>query len=131
MAAASNIVINDGQGTPVAHTFVPARKTGTKVDWEERVTPHTASGFYTISTSANAPSSGQVVRNKITLAVPLEVYDSVTATYTYPLTARASIDVLVPVGATSAQRADIYAYVKNLLAHATIQAMIKDLDVPF
>jgi len=132
MAAASNIVINDGQGTPVAHTFTPARKDGFVVEWEERTTSHAASGFYTLSISQTSPkSSSPVIRTKVNLAVPIEVLDSVTGVYSYPNTARLIVEVLEPVGLTAAQRADIYAYTKNLLAHATLQAAIKDLDAPF
>lgn len=132
MAAASNIVINDGQGTPVAHTFVPARKDGSVVEYEERVTPHTASGFYSISISQSSPkSSSPVVRTKVTMAVPIEVFDSDTGVYSYPNTARLICEVLLPVVMTAAQRADLYAYTKNLLAHATLQSCIKDLDAPF
>jgi len=132
VAAAANIVINDGQGSPAAHTFVPARKDGMKVDYDERTTPHTPAGFYTIAISSTAPQSkSPVVRCKISLAMPLESYDSVTGLYSYPTTARFNIDVLVPTSATSAQRADVYAYLKNLMAHATVQSLIKDLDAPF
>lgn len=131
MAAATDIVLNDGQSTPAAHTFSPARKSGDRVVWEERSTASTASGFYLLTTKANPPSSASVIRNKITLAIPLEIYDSVSQTYSYPDIARLSADILIPVNATSADRKNMAAYVKNLFAHATIVSMLEDLDVPY
>jgi len=129
MAAASNIVIADYSA--VNHTFVPSRKDGDVVTFLEKTTPQTALGFYSITTAQSASKSSVVTRSKIVLSVPLEVLDTVTGTYSYPYTGRMIVDFLVPIYATSAQRADLYAYGKNLLAHATIQSMIKDQDSPF
>jgi hypothetical protein len=131
MTAASNIVISDGQSTPVAHTFVPARKAGDVVFWEERVTANTAAGFYTISIGANSPTSRQVVRAKIALAIPFEVLDSDTGLYSYPSIGRANIDILVPVSATVGERANLYAYIKNLVSNSVIDNLVNDLDTPF
>jgi hypothetical protein len=131
MSAATNIVINDGQSTPVSHTFVPARKAGDVVFWEERNTAHTAGGFYSISIGANSPTSRQVVRAKINLSVPFEVVNVDTGSYSYPSIGRANMDILVPVSATAAERADLYAYLKNLVSHAVIDNLVNDLDTPF
>lgn len=39
MPAASNVVINDGAGTPVSHTFTPIGKDEKGVMWFEQTTP--------------------------------------------------------------------------------------------
>lgn len=39
MPAASNVVINDGAGTPVSHTFIPLGKDEKGVMWFEQTTP--------------------------------------------------------------------------------------------
>jgi hypothetical protein len=41
------------------------------------------------------------------------------------------MDILVPVSATAAERADLYAYLKNLVSHAVIDNLVNDLDTPF
>jgi hypothetical protein len=132
MAAASSITINDGQTTPVAHTFVPARKNGQVVEYEERVTAANPAGFFTLAISqGDSKSASPVIRTRISVAVPVEVLDSSTGLYSYPYTSRISIDVLLPKNATAAIRADVAAYAKNLLAHATIVSLLKDLDAPY
>jgi hypothetical protein len=132
MAAASNIVVSDGQSTPVAHTFSPARKDGGLVIYEERTTANTPKGFYTLGLSQTSPkASNSVIRTKLSLEVPIEVLDSTTGLYSYPSSMRFSIDVLMPKTVTADQRNDIAAYLKNICAHATIDAMIADLDAPY
>jgi hypothetical protein len=130
MAAATNIVINDA--VPAAHTFVPARKNGQIVEWEERTTSNTSQGFYTLSVSqTDSKTKSPVIRTKVSLAIPTEVLDSATGLYSYPSTARILVDVLLLKEASATLRADIAAYVKNLISHATIQALIADLDAPY
>jgi hypothetical protein len=132
MAAASDIIINDGQSTPVAHTFTPFSKDGSMVVWLERTTAHTSAGFYPLTVSQSSPNGkSPVVRTKITLALPLEAYNSSTGIYSYTDTSRVILDVLMPVSMVAAGRADVYAYLKNLMAHATIEATIKDLSPPY
>lgn len=130
MAAAANIVIADGSSAN--HTFAPARKTGMLVEYEERTTPHTPDGFYTIGISQTAPnSSSPIIKTRITISLPVEVYDSTTATYSYANTSRVNIDVLMPKTLSSGNRADLYAYAKNLLANAVISGLISSLDAPY
>lgn len=132
MAAAVDLVLNDGQGTPVAHTFSPARKDGVLVEYEERLTAHTPSGFFTIGISQSSlKKNSSVIRMKVSLALPIEVFDTSTSAYSYPNVCRFNIDVLIPTTATSSVRNDVAAYAKNLLAHTVIQNMIKNLDAPF
>jgi hypothetical protein len=132
MAAAANIVVDDGAGTPVAHTFSPARKDGGVVVYEERTTANTPSGFYTFAISqTSAKTSKSVVRSKLTLEVPIEVLDSTTGLYSYPSSMRFIVEVMVPKDATAEQRENVAAYLKNFVAHATIQSCLADLDAPF
>jgi hypothetical protein len=132
MAAAANIVINDGASTPVAHTFVPARKNGQVVEYEERSTAFNPQGFYTLAISqSDSKGASPVIRTKVTLAVPVQVLDSSTGLYTYPAVSRISLEVLLPKSATSTVRSDISAYLQNLCAHATIVDLVKDLNAPF
>lgn len=128
MAAASTITINDG--TPTAHNFVPARKSGDKVVWEERTTASTPRGFYTITIN-QSKTNGPVIRSKISLAMPVEVQDTDTGLYSYADVCRFNIDVLIPVNSTATVRADTYAYLKNLMADSVIDSLIADIDPPY
>jgi hypothetical protein len=132
MAAATDLVINDGQATPVAHTFKPARKTGEVITWEERTTGNTPAGFYTFAFSQNSPKTAKtVIKTKMTLEVPIEVLDADTAQYSYPTSARFTFTIMVPVDASLAVRNDIAAYAKNFLANAVMQTALSTMDVPY
>jgi hypothetical protein len=72
-----------------------------------------------------------VVRSKLTLEVPIEVLDSTTGLYSYPSSMRFIVEVMVPKDAAAEQRDNIAAYLKNFVAHATIQSCLADLDAPF
>jgi hypothetical protein len=129
MAAATTVSINDGQATPVAHSFVPARKNGNIVTWEERTTAHTPLGFFTISMSQSpATASSPVQRSKVQLVVPLESQDADTGIYSYDKVMRANIEVILPTTAVDAERDDMSAYVRNLAAHAVFRSMLEDSD---
>ncbi|UUW21428.1 MAG: hypothetical protein [Sanya fiers-like virus 55] len=54
MATLANIVINDGQSTPVAHTFEPARRVGNSIEWHDRASGVLA-GFNRIMLTSVAP----------------------------------------------------------------------------
>jgi len=132
MAAATTITIADGQSTPQDHDFVPARKNGNSVVWEERSTAHTPLGFYTIAMSQGpATSTSPVTRAKVSLVVPLEAQDSVTGIYSYEKVMRANVEVIIPTTAVSLDRDNVSAYLRNLLNDATFRSMVEDNDPPF
>jgi hypothetical protein len=132
MAAAADLVIYDGQATPVAHTFKPARKTGEVIVWEERTSGNTPAGFFTFALSQNSPKAAKtVIKTKLMLEIPVEVLDSDTSQYSYPTSARFAFTVMVPKDASQSVRDDIAAYAKNFLADAVIQAVLSDMDVPY
>jgi len=132
MAAATTITVNDGQGTPAAHSFIPVRKNGSLVEWEERSTPHTPAGYYILGISGgDTRGSSQIIRSKVSLSVPLEVLDTSTSTYLYSNTARFILDILMPKAMTAAQRADLAAYLKNITANAVVTNLVSNLDAPF
>jgi hypothetical protein len=132
MAAATDIVVDDAQSTPVAHTFSPARKDGGLVVYEERTTANSPRGFYTLGISQTSPKAANtVIRTKLTFEVPIEVHDTNLDVYTYPSSMRFNVDVLMPKDISTADRANMAAYVKNVISHATIQALIANLDAPY
>nr|URG16522.1 MAG: coat protein [Leviviridae sp.] len=137
MAAVANIVINDGAATPVAHTFAPSRQSGDLFEWNDRAAG-VAAGFNKISvltrygTSSNA---GQRVTLKViapTLAVTAPTSGSgVQPNPVAAYTALATIEFLIPNASDAAARANIHAFVKNLVATTFVENMIKNLDAPF
>lgn len=137
MSAISNIVINDAQATPVAHTFAPARQSGDLVEWHDRSTGYVA-GFKKLSMLtrfASAQNAGQRITIKVvdpTLAVTAPA--SGTGVQPNPVaayTTLASVEFLLPTASSLQNRKDILAYVKNLLSNSQIVAAVENLDAPY
>lgn len=137
MSAVANIVIKDGQATPVDHTFSPSRQSGDLFVWNDR-SAGVAAGFNTISVLTRfgaSSNAGQRVTVKViapTLAVTAPssgtgVQPNPTAAYQ----CLATVEFLLPNASDLAARKNIYAYVKNLVATAFVQGMVENLDAPF
>lgn len=136
MAAAANIVLADGQASPVNHTFVPTKFENGIVFYFDRATGVVA-GFPQLSISARLPDNVNA-NYKCTgrVVVPiLETAATAASGFTPgPTVAYRNIldvSVVIPSRATLAERKDIYAYGKNLIAHAVFGALVQDMDPPY
>lgn len=138
MPAFAAMVLNDGQGTPVAHTFAPVNIDAMGVaKWADRV-GGIALGFPTVSLSLRSPSKDS--RNyKLTLkvAVPtLEVTSPSTMTGIQPAPTLAylpiaDVSLTFSERSTLAERKNLNAYLKNMLAHANWTAAVESLETQF
>lgn len=125
MPAASNIVINDGQGTPVAHTFTPMDRavTGGGVVYQD-----TAGGlpdaYPTITIRASMSPQG-VFRAYRTIDLPIMETVSGTNAQGYQALAkrafvlRAKTEYTIDGRAALGARNDLIAYDRNLNAPTT------------
>lgn len=142
MAARSPLVVNDGQATPVAHTFKPINVSD-DVNYYVDNTGGIAAGFQTLSASLREPvpmknrGSSTDERNYkcvVTCEVPvLESTSAATGTGIPPAptrayTLRARCEFMLPERSTLQNRKDLLAYVKNALATTTITNMVVDLE---
>lgn len=142
MPARANIVINDGQTTPVAHTFNPSED-GDMDLFEDKV-GGVAIGFSLIAIRFRrpvAPSNGtasnpsnRVYRVNINVSVPtMESTSAATGTGIPPAPTvayihRCNMEWLLPERGTLQERKNLRAYVYNLLANADIQKVLQDLE---
>lgn len=142
MPARANIVINDGQTTPVAHTFNPSED-GDMDLFEDKV-GGIAIGFPLIAIRFRrpvAPSNGtasnpnnRVYRVNINVSVPtMESTSAATGTGIPPAPTvayihRANTEWLLPERGTLQERKNLRAYVYNLLANADILKVLQDLE---
>lgn len=126
MAQAASIVINDGQATPVATTFAPESVTPGLSSFADR-TAGIALGFRRLRVS-NSFANGKTVVNRSKLSVELPIVSTVNGVATVAYTLRANLDIILPDGATDAQRKDLYAFLKNALANTLVQGALRDLD---
>lgn len=137
MPQMANIVINDGQATPVAHTFGPGPLVGTEAVFLDR-SGGISIGYPKVIINAAQPSkTSRLYKTRVKLVVPvLEVvnastYNGITPapTKAYDLTFDGTF--FCPERATLADRKNLLAYVKNLLAHATLTAVVQDQEVVY
>lgn len=144
MPVLANVVINDGATTPVAHTFSPSNpdQNGTNY-WYDR-SSGIAIGFPEISQSLRVPapngkvsSSDRVYRAKVKMVLPvMEVTSPATGTGIQPAPTKAyelvfNGEFILPERSTLENRKDILAYAKNMLAHATVTALVLNLEGSF
>lgn len=125
------LTINDGQATPVAHTFSPKTLIGTEAAYVDRVGGITV-GFPSVTVNSTPPTKTSrlnKVRLKVVMPV-LEVVNAATYNGITPAPTKAydmTFDCMffLPERSSLAQRKDILAYAKNLLANALTTALVE------
>lgn len=134
MAAFADMVLADGQATPVNHTFKARRIEGTLAKWQD-ISGGIAVGFPSLTVSSREPlknSPNFRVNAKVVVPVLETIsgnnYAGVTAAPQKAYDVVCDMSFIMPDRSTQAVRKDVLAYVKNLLANATIAAIITDLD---
>lgn len=136
MPQVSNIVLADGQGTPVNHTFVPTRMfSGSGFVFEDRAAGVKA-GYNTIRVEARH-NENDSTKLDVVLTVPkLAVTAPASGSGIQPNPVRAYAElvrftVTRPAALESGVAADAYAFMKNLFNNAQFQAWVRDGDLPF
>lgn len=127
MSAIAAIVINDGQTTPVAHTFNPVTIDSMGVaKWADR-SGGISIGFPTLTYSLKSPTKGSTsykLAAKVVLPV-LEQTSPSTATGIQPAPTVAynliaSIDLVLPERSVLLDRKNLIAFARNYLANAAV-----------
>lgn len=141
MAAISNIVINDGQGTPVAHTFAPAKTQADMALLEDRV-----AGIYigynklTFSLTRPTGASQAATRNlKLSIKVEtpkLETVSNNTVSGIAPaptISYRPVVELIAtfPERCSLQDRKDLQAYIKNALANTFVTDAFEKYELPY
>lgn len=139
MSAFANITLNDGQATPVAHTFTARRLDAGVAKWQD-ISSGIAVGFPTLSASLREPIKGSKQPNyKVQLKIVypvLEVvnastYSGITPAPTKAYDCVANLEVILPERSTNAARKDVRAYIANALANVDLKSMIEDLNMVY
>lgn len=127
MPQAADIVINNGAGTPVAKTFTllsPASGYQSWANWALKEGT-ISSVFPKIAALARA-TGNNAYRSQLKLRIPSSYTDSVTGLTKVGSAWEMNVDTIVPNDFPEALKADAIAFAKNLLAHAIVQAIIRD-----
>lgn len=146
MPALAAITVNDGKATPVAHTFTPSGPDKNGVNMLYDRSGGIAIGFPMLSTTLRSPlpasnngssTNARVYRATVKFIVPtLEVTSPATGSGIQPAPTKAfdtvvTMEFVLPERSTTADRADILAYAKNALGHATVVTLVRDLEDMF
>lgn len=142
MPAFGNIVLADGQNTPVNHTFVPVVIDQAGVAHYEDTAGGIPIGYGRLKLSLRRPntssapgsnSRSSVYRAIVKLEIPvLEVTSPSTGSGIQPAptvayTSMAQIEFVLPARGTEAERKDILAYAKNSLSNSAVVDLVTKL----
>jgi len=133
MAVQADIVLANGEGTPVNKTFVPmgaGRVAPGKhvADWQEQSAVN-AEGFYRLSESRADPNSNKISKLRTLIELPtLQTVGTNDAGFT-PVAGRlystvGVVEIWSHVQASQAELKDIVAFVKNYTASALFSALV-------
>lgn len=141
MSAVANIVLNDAQATPVAHTFIPLGPDKNGVWWFEDQTGTASIAYNRLSAQLSRPlpaqagqsSDDRVNRVKLGVHTPkveaLGVSDSgYTPSATIAYTPRANVEFIMSERATLQDRKDVRKYAQFLIADTQIVNMVENLQ---
>lgn len=135
MAAQANLVLNDGQTTPVAKTFSNRGADLSLAKWKD-ISGGIAIGMpeVTLGSKENASSSGSY-KTELRIILPvLETLSGDSGGYlavpkiAYKMFGK--VELVSPNRATLQNRKDIFAFVANAMANGQIKAAFVDFDVP-
>lgn len=136
MANITNLVINDGATTPVAHTLNPI-SAGQNSFWRDSITSVPLVGQISCRVlSKNDTGSGL---NKVKVIVDVPVLETITGTSTQSgyqappkmaYSCKASVDFILPSRGTLQNRKDLLALLKNALANIQIEEAVTILAPP-
>jgi hypothetical protein len=139
MAAISPIVMNDGQTTPVAHTFAPAKTVADFALLEDR-----AAGIYigynkltmSLTRPTGKPGSSRNLKLSMKIETPkLETIGTASNGLTPPplVAYRPVVELLftLPERCSMQDRKDLAAYVKALVLNANFTAAVEQYELPY
>lgn len=141
MAAIGNIVINDGQGTPVAHTFSPARTSADSALLEDRIAG-VYIGYNKLTFDLQRPkgnSNGATRNLKLVVRIETPKLENVTNSTvsgiapvpTVSYRPFVELTAVFPERSSLQDRKDLQAYVKNALSNAFVTDAFEKFELPY
>lgn len=130
MPQIANIVLNDGQATPVAHTFAPDKIVGTEAIHEDR-SGGIAVGYPTLRINPVAAPGSPFQKVRVVLSVPtLETATGSTSGGFAPVPTVAyecKFDgtFFLPRRSSLQDRKNLRSYVQNLMANAIMTSVLE------
>lgn len=120
------LIIENGEATPVAKSFNPERVAPELSTFTERSAAVSA-GFTRLSVGYS-PASSKRATNRVDVSVDYPVLQTVNGVSSVAFTGRFKGYFVIPDVMTSADRANMAAFVANSLDNPQIRGVVKDLD---
>jgi hypothetical protein len=140
MASQANLTINDGQATPVAHTFTQNGAgwsdslQGILASWVDR-SAAAAVGFWKVSMSFKEPNKQRknylvVVKTEVPVleVVNSSTYSGITPAPTVSYNPVSKTEFSIPERSSVQARKDQLAIHRNVLANAIVTSAVNDLE---
>ncbi|UUW21312.1 MAG: hypothetical protein [Sanya fiers-like virus 20] len=134
MAAMSNVVLNDAQATPVAHTFGPAGVSNNVAKWYDRSGGITL-GYPQLTLSVSEATKARPTNKiRVQVIVPtLEVTSPSTASGIQPAPTLAynsvvDLTMVFHIRSTLQERKNAVAYLSNFFANAAFTAAYQNFE---
>lgn len=126
MPALGNIVLKDGQSTPVDHTFTPVTTNGALAELANR-TASSPRGFENLRIEMLKPAGGATAyKLRVGFNDPVEA--NVDGVVTVVRNNSAEIKLNFSADSTAQERLDTLAMMASLLGHATIKLMAQNVE---
>lgn len=126
MPAIATLTVNDGQASPVAHSFDPVTTDGSLAKWADR-SPSIPAGFRTISEEVLPPANGRTVY-KITFGYYNPTVATVDGSDQVVRFSSAQVVLNIAPDSSLQERKDLLAYVANSLGLSTIKTSVQNLE---
>lgn len=125
MPQASNISIADGQATPVNHVFTVIKPQNDDSPSEFRDLSRTTRDQQVQITELVTRAKGNSSRDKVKLQITIPILRTDTTGTTRVVDwASLRCDYTIPQSCTDAEKADLFAFAKNLAAHTSVEAAV-------
>lgn len=128
MPAITALTIKDGAPTPVNHTFSPVSTNGSKAEWAER-TAGSPAGFFALTHEVRKPATAAAA-NRVIVGFNMPTLITVDGVSTVVRNSSAKVELNLSSLSTEAERANLLAYVANVLQDVAVQATVKNIE-PF
>lgn len=126
MPTASSIVLNDGQGTPAAHTFEPQSVVPSRTVLVDRDST-TSAGQKQLILGLDPSKPGRST-SRVNIRFNYPVEHTVDGIVEVAYVARFSGDVVIPDQMTQAERDNLAAFLSNAFANSVVSGYVADLD---
>lgn len=127
MPQATDLVLNNGAGTPVSKTFkliAPAAGDKSYANW--RLKEGSISSVFPAIAAKAEPNSNNARKLEFKVRIPSSYTDNVTGLTRVGSAFDATLNVTVPNDFPEALKSDAVAFVCNAVNHALIKEMIRD-----